>query len=153
MWWSLLPVIEFPNTELLRSTEVVLQSASGNKIVVAGEIDIMFRLANQYIRHTFIVAENITQNIIIGRDCLKKHEMKIDFGKCELQLRNCTVPIESESYLNSLVQVASQKILKPQTATVVWGKFQGQKFRPEKAVQCDGNKHGISRTRTRPDGY
>ena len=71
----------FPNTELLRSTEVVLQSASGNKIVVAGEIDITFRLGKQYIRHTFIVAENITQNIIIGRDCLKKHEMKIDFGK------------------------------------------------------------------------
>ena len=53
--------------------------------------------------------------------------MKIDFGKCELQLRNCTVPIESESYLNSLVWVASQKILKPQTATVVWGKFRGQR--------------------------
>ena len=53
--------------------------------------------------------------------------MKIDFGKCELQLRNCTVPIESESYLNSLVRVASQKILKPQTATVVWGKFRGQR--------------------------
>ena len=60
--------------------------------------------------HTFVVGENLSQNIIIGRDCLKKHGMRIDFGKNELQLQNCTVTIESESYLDSLVRVTSQNI-------------------------------------------
>ena len=86
-----------PNGELHRATEITLHSASGSTIVVNGEMDLTFRLGKQHIKHTFIVAENVTQNIILGGDCLTRHGMKIDFGKGELQLQNCMVPIDSET--------------------------------------------------------
>lgn len=125
----------FPDSELFRSTEITLRSATGNAIIVAGELDLTFRLGKRYIRHTCIVAENITQNVILGRDFLQTHDMKIDFGKGELQMQGQSVPLESEAYLDSLVRVTTQKTLRPQTSTLVWGKFRGQKQLP-KAAQC-----------------
>lgn len=117
----------FPATELFRSTQITLRTATGNAITVVGEIDLRFRLGRKFLQHTFIVAENLTQNVILGRDCLKWHGMKIDFGKNVLQLQNENVPLESEAYLDSLVRVSKRTVLKPQTSSVVWGRFKGQK--------------------------
>lgn len=116
-----------PDTELLRSTEVTLRTATGSAITTVGEIDLRFKLGRKYLRHTFIVAENLSQSVILGRDCLKAHKMKLDFGKNQLLLQGDTVPLEADAYLDSLVRVANQRTLKPQTSTIIWGKFKGQK--------------------------
>ena len=118
---------QFPEAELFRSTEVTLHTATGTAITVAGEIKLTFRIGKQYIEHTFIFAKNLTQNVILGRDCLRRHGMKIDYGTNELQFRGICVPLESDAYLDSLVRTAGRKILQPQTATLIWGKFKGQK--------------------------
>ena len=124
----------FPDIELLRSTEITLRTATGNAITVVGEVDLTFRLGKKYIKHTFIVAENVTQNVILGRDCLKANGMKIDFGNSQLQMKNFGVPLESDAYLDSLVRMANQKILKPQSTTLVWGKFRGQRHVPSRKL-------------------
>ena len=85
-------------------------------------MDLKFRLGRKYLTHTFLVAENISRSVILGRDWLRAHEIKLDFGKNQLILPGETVPLENDTYLTSLVRVANRKVLHPQTATLVWGK-------------------------------
>ena len=124
----------FPEAELFRSTEVTLHTATGTAITVAGEIKLTFRIGKQYIEYTFIVAENLTQNVILGRHCLRRHGMKIDYGTNGLQFRGICVPLENDAYLDSLVRTAGRKILQPQTATLIWGKFKGQKHLKQRVI-------------------
>ena len=102
---------QFPDTELMRSTEITLRTATGDSIPVIGEVDLTIRLGQKYIQHTFIVAESLTQDVIIGRDCLKMHGMTIDFGTSELKLQNFSIPLEDDTYLDSLVWISHKKIL------------------------------------------
>ena len=117
----------FPETELLRSTEVTLRTATGESIPVAGEMEVNFKLGKCHLKHTFVVAENITQNVIIGRDCLRAHGMTIDFRQNQLQSPGGGVPLESDAYLDSLIRTAHCKTLKPQTVAVVWGKVKARR--------------------------
>ena len=55
-------------------------------------------------------------SVILGRDCLRAHEVKLDFGKTQLILGGETGPLENDPYLTSLVRVANRKVLHPQTA-------------------------------------
>ena len=118
---------QFPETECLASTQITLRTATGDAITVAGEMEVPFRLGKKHLVHTFIVADNISRSVIIGRDCLKAHGMKLDFGSNHLVIKGERVPLENDAYLASLVRVTNQRTLRPQTSTVVWGRFKGQK--------------------------
>ena len=129
-------VENMPEKECLTSTQVKLAAATGDKIKVVGEIDMKFKLGKKVLIHTFIVVENIKRGIIIGRDCLHMHNMQLDFGKNRLILPGEVIPLEDDLYINSLVRVAQKKVLKPQTATVVWGKFKSHDPTKKKRIYC-----------------
>ena len=72
-------VERFPSSELLRSTEVTLHSAFGNAIVYSehGEITCEFSAWETIHPDTVLSpAENVTQCIIIGRDCLQSTKQR-----------------------------------------------------------------------------
>ncbi len=125
---------QFPDLECLPSNQLQLCGATGDKITIAGEIDLRFKLGKKHLAHTFIVAENISKSVILGRDCLSANKMKIDFGRKEIEIDQERIPLENEAYLASLVRVANKTILRPQTSTLVWGKFKGQGKRNKREV-------------------
>lgn len=126
----------FPDTECLNSTEIKLRSATGDSIGVVGEMDLNFKLGKKHLRHTFVVAENISRSVILGRDCLKAHNIKLDFGSNHLILSDEIVNLESDEYITSLVRVANKKVLKPQTSTLIWGKCKRQKEMKQQGTYC-----------------
>lgn len=117
----------FPQNECPKSTQIKLRAATGDSIKVIGEMDLRFKLGKKYLNHTFIVADNIGKNVILGRDCLKEHEMKVDFGKNQLILPGQNVPLQNDIYMTSLVRVANKQVLLPQTSTIVWCKLNNQR--------------------------
>ena len=58
---------------------MTLRAATEDAIVVAAEMEVKLRLGRKHLVHTFIVADNISRSVIIGRGCLKAHGMKLDF--------------------------------------------------------------------------
>lgn len=72
--------------------------------------------------------------MILGRDCLKAQGMKVDFGKNQLILPRETVSLEKDRHMTSLVRVANKRVLKPQTSTLIWGKFKCQKHLKKKQI-------------------
>ena len=118
---------QFPVTECLASTQVTLRAATGDALAVAGEMEVKFRLGRENLSHAFIVADNISRNGILGRDCLKAHGMKLDFENNILEVKGEQVSLEHDAYLASLVRVTNRRTLRPQTSTLVWGNFKGQK--------------------------
>ena len=125
---------QFPVTECFASTQVTLRAATGDALAVTGEMEVKFRLGGKHLSHTFIIGDNISRNAILGRDCLKAHGMKLDFENNTLEVKGEQVSLEDDAYLASLVRVTNQRTLHPQTSTLVWGKFKGQKHLNKRKV-------------------
>ncbi len=113
--------------ELWPSTETKLQGITGTPLRVHGKAELQIHVGKKPIKHMFYVVDNISPSILLGRDFLIQHKVKLDFDKGQFHLQGQVVPLESDSYLASLVRLTSRKVLKPQTVVMCWGRFRNQK--------------------------
>ena len=70
----------------LLSTNCCIRTVSGDRACVRGRLVLEVELAGQYYVHQFIVAD-IAENMILGLDFLRKHQVDCDWGLGVLRLR------------------------------------------------------------------
>ena len=70
----------------LLSTNCCIRTVSGDRARVRGRLVLEVELAGQYYVHQFIVAD-IEENMILGLDFLRKHQVDCDWGHGVLRLR------------------------------------------------------------------
>jgi hypothetical protein len=74
-----------PGLSLL-STSCCIRTVSGDRAHVPGRLVLELELAGQFYVHQFIVAD-IAENMILGLDFLRKHQVDCDWGYGVLRLR------------------------------------------------------------------
>lgn len=66
---------------------------------------------------------NINRNVILERDFLQQHGVRLYFDLGCLQIDGCYVPLEEDVYIASIARLPTAAIIKPQTADLVYAKL------------------------------
>ena len=65
----------------------------------------------------------MNRNVILGIDFLKNNNVRLYYDLGCLRIKNAYVPFEEDAQISSLVRVASDQVLKPQTCIICQGKL------------------------------
>ena len=91
-----------------------LKTANGSRLRLKGETSIEFKVGEQRSQHDFFVVENLNRNVILGRDWLKKNQVRIYYDLNVLRFKGEYVALEEDKHIPSLVRLQSTLVLKPQ---------------------------------------
>ena len=100
--------------EVYKQTEITLQSATGNKIEVAGVIELKIKIGKINGIHSFCITEDLNENIILGRDFFKQNKITLNYNNETMILNGHNIPLDDDDYLASLIRMNSDQILPPQ---------------------------------------
>ena len=106
----------------LKKTKVLIQSVCGDSMEVSGCVDLQFNIGNETLEHTFYIVPDMNRNCIFGCDWLIKHGVKINWNVLGFSVGKLFLPIEQDIHISSLVCVASQVVLRPQSVTCLTAK-------------------------------
>ena len=77
----------------LRRKRVQLQAANGSSLNVLGSVDLDFKLGGLKLTHSFTVVSNLNRNIILGRDFLVNHGVRLYYDLAKLRVGKTYVPL------------------------------------------------------------
>lgn len=66
----------FPRPKLCKNDIPSLQAANGNSFIVLGYVNISFKIAGLTLDHKLFVTKGLNRNLILGRDWLKKNNVR-----------------------------------------------------------------------------
>ena len=95
-----------------------LQTVNRDPIKVHGSVSIRFQIGNEKLEHLFHVLPEMNRNIILGRDWLLKFWVR----EC-VKVGKPYIPLVEDIHINSVVCLALQVILKPQSVSCVMAKL------------------------------
>ena len=88
----------------LTRSSVTVNTASGQNMGVAGDLQVNFKIGRKYsFTQMFVVCENLTRPFILGADFMSKHYMKLGWAPGKKR---------TLGYLDETIAVASQEITK-----------------------------------------
>ena len=86
----------------LTRSSVTVNTASGQNMGVAGNVQVNFKIGRKYsFTQTFVVCENLTRPFILGADFMSKHYMKLGWAPGKKR---------TLGYLDETIAVASQEV-------------------------------------------
>lgn len=109
------------NKPILKPIYANLQSVSGSMLNVKGKIELSFRIGGLIKKHDFFVVDNISRTVILGRDFLTNHGVRLYFDLGVLRIDDVYIPLEQDSHIASVVRLEKETLLKPNTAYVIRG--------------------------------
>ena len=96
--------------------EISLQTANGYRLKLKGETSLEFKVGEQRSEHNFFVVENLNWNVILGRDWLKKNQVRIYYDLNALRFKGEYIALDENKHIPSLVRLQITLVLKPQHA-------------------------------------
>ena len=121
-----------PYAKISHNKHVNLCGVTGTHLNIKGTTDISFDMGNQCITHSFIVCDNIAEQMILGTDFLKKFEVEISYKNRTISLNNETIQLDNHKYLTSLVKAARNTKIKPNSTTICFVKARQQRHKISK---------------------
>ena len=106
----------------LSKKKACLQTVNGDPIKVHGNVSIKFQIGNEKLEHLFHVLPEINHNIILGRDWLLKFGVREYWDMQCVKVGKSYISLVEDIHINSVVYLASQVILKPQSVSCVMAK-------------------------------
>ena len=119
----------------LQRRKINLHGVNGSLLKIDGCIDLTFTVGGAIMNQNFYVVREMNRNMILGTDWLKRHGVRIyyDLGCIRIGDKNY-VNLEEDIHIASVVRMKSTTVIKPQTATICYGKV---RFNPDiKTEQC-----------------
>ena len=107
----------------IRPVSQVLQGAGGQPLQVKGVTELSFVLGKQHFTQTCYVISGASRNLILGVDFLKKHRARIYFDLEKLRLNGEYIDLDQDIHIASVVRIADDVTLPPQTKQSVEGKM------------------------------
>ena len=96
----------------IRPTKILIAGLGKNIIPMHGEILLQIKLAGMQIQHTFLVSDNIDEEILAGTDVMKKASMRIDIpGRCIMTPYGSAQFLDKPVKLNSRCRVKCNKTI------------------------------------------
>ena len=117
-------------------SKITLNSVSGDRLKLKGKTNIEFKIGEEKVGHNFLVVENVSRNIILGRDFCKKYGVRLYYDLERIRIGKTYVPLEDDSKIMSIVRSVKTVTLAPNTAYVMPGKT---KSRDEQYVTVNSN--------------
>ena len=106
--------------------ELCLQGVEGSKLKILGKTQVSFQIGHQLIKHTFVVRDNISTSVLLGREFLKSHNVIIRYYNCTLEINGESIVLENHTHVTSLVKVSHDVYLPPQSSTFCFAKVRQQ---------------------------
>ena len=109
---------QIKNKPKLKKTKLCLQSVSGESLGVLGTAIVNISVGGEVRDHEFVIVSEMNRNMILGMDWLVQNKVNLYFGLGKLKIGSTYVSLEKDIHIASLVRVAADTVLKPQTATI-----------------------------------
>ena len=126
----------------LTRKKINLQSVNGSPLTVDGSIEISIEIGGVKTKQLFYVVSNMNRNVILGIDFLKNNNVRLYYDLGCLRIKNAYVPFEEDAQISSLVRVASDQVLKPQTRIICQGKLRNSADLPPALYQVSSIDRG-----------
>ena len=107
----------------LSKKKACLQTVNRDPIKVHGSVSIKFQIGNEKLEHLFHILPEMNCNIILGRDWLLKFGVREYWDMQCVKVGKSYIPLVEDIHMNSVVCLASQVILKPQSVSCVMAKM------------------------------
>lgn len=102
----------------LRPSHIQLKSASGDHINVLGEAELLIRFNSKLsLKHTFIVTDNLSRNMILGRPFLAQNNCRIYYDLKCIKILTEYIPLTNDTLIAAIVRLSKPVRLKPFTTT------------------------------------
>ena len=96
-----------------------LQTAIGEPLSILGQTNITFTMNGLPLTQLFFfVTDGLNRNFILGRDWLKKHEVRLYFDLGMLRIGKICVKLEEDIHISSILRLDKKVALKPQKAAI-----------------------------------
>ena len=107
----------------LMNRKINLHGVNGSLLKIDGCIDLTFSVGGTEIKQNFYVVREMNRNLILGTDWLRQHGVRIyfDLGCIRIGDKNY-VNLEEDIHIASVIRIKSTTVIKPQTATICYGK-------------------------------
>lgn len=112
----------------LAESKVALQGASGDSLHVRGLVALEFEVGGVKTTHSFHVVDNANRNVILGCDWLTKHRVRLYFDLHKMKVGEQYVNLDQDIHVASIVRLAKNQTIKPQTAAVFLGKVKTRPY-------------------------
>ena len=122
-------VSRIPYAKINHNDRINLRGVTGTHLNIKGNTDISFDIGNQTITHTFIICENISEQMILGTDFLKKYEVEISYKNRSISFNDETIQLDNHEYLTSLVKAAQNTKIKPNSTNICYVKARQQRYK------------------------
>ena len=113
----------------LMNRKINLHGVNGSLLKIDGCIDLTFSVGGTEMKQNFYVVREMNRNLILGTDRLRQHGVRIyfDLGCIRIGDKNY-VNLEEDIHIASVIRIKSTTVIKPQTATICYGKV---KYNPD----------------------
>lgn len=78
-----------------------------------------FKIDEQTQSHLFYVVNNINRNVMLGRDFLQQHGVRLYFDLEYLQINHSYISIEDDGHIASIVRLQRTTVLRTQTINII----------------------------------
>ena len=106
----------------IQKKKVHLQSVSGQALEVDGLISLDFKIGGTPCTQSFYVVSSMQRNVILGRDFLTTHGVRLYYDLGYLRFGKVYVPLEEDIHIASLARLVHKTKIKPQSSVVCFVK-------------------------------
>ena len=101
---------------VLQQTNIQLKSASGDIINVSGSALLTLKFSNKLsVQHTFIVSENLSRNMLLGKDFLAEKNCRIYFDLNCIKIQDQFIALANDTEIASIARLKKAVTLRPYT--------------------------------------
>lgn len=103
----------------LKKSNVNLTSANGSSLIVRGSSFIPFKAEEHTFKHTFIIVENLSRSVILGRDFLFKNNAIIYTNLKKIKIRDLYIPLVLDAHIALITRTRKPVTLQPRTDNIL----------------------------------
>lgn len=114
----------FPRPKLFNNDIPSLQAANGNSLIAIGYVNISFKISGLTLDHKLYVTKGLNRNMILGRDWLKKNNVRLYFDLGLMRIDGKVyAELKEDLHISTIVRTPKKLIMRPNTVTVFYGKI------------------------------
>lgn len=114
----------FPRPKLFKNDIPSLQAANGNSLIAIGYVNISFKISGLTLDHKLYVTKGLNRNMILGRDWLKKNNVRLYFDLGLMRIDGKVyAELKEDLHISTIVRTPKKLIMRPNTVTVFYGKI------------------------------
>ena len=127
----------------LKRKNISLHSANGSSMTVLGVVDLEFKIHGLKLSQETLIVSDLSRNMILGRDFLSKHKVRIYCDLNRLRINDVYVPLDLDAHIAAMARACENITLKPQTVYVSMAKIKRSPYFEKGEYGFEPGKRGF----------